>query len=175
MGRVGIREAARTEDVEADQHLDMRHRSELAGLDVSQDLLGRVVEEVVVVLDEVTANLLGAPGQRLQLLEGRGRRLLHDDVGAGIERVHRQPEVGGRRRGHVHHVGPRLLQHRAVVGEPGRDAVALGGSLRRGRREIADGGQLDARQGLQAGQMLPGDLPGPDKRCLHEPTSRIRR
>ena len=56
-----------------------------------------------------------------------------------------------------------------------RIAVPLGGGLRRGGREVADGGQLDARQGLEAGEVLPGDLPGSDQRCLHEPTSRIRR
>jgi hypothetical protein len=54
----------------------MRHRPELTGLDASQDLLG--------------GQLLGAPGQRLQLLEGRGGRLLHDDVGAGVKRAHGQ-------------------------------------------------------------------------------------
>ena len=34
---------------------------------------------------------------------------------------------------------------------------------------------FDARQGLQAREVLPGDLPGSDQRCLHERTSRIRR
>ncbi len=173
--RVGIGEAARAEDVEADEHLDMRHRPELAGLDASQNLLRGMVEDVVVVLDEMATGLLGAPDQRLQFLEGRGGRLLDDDVGAGVERVHGQPEVGGRGRGDVDHVGSGLLQHGPVVGEPGPDAVTLGGGLRRGGREVADGGQLDARQGLQAGEVLPGDLPGSDERCLHEPTSRIWR
>jgi hypothetical protein len=75
----------------------------------------------------------------------------------------------------VDRVASGLLQHGPVIGEPGLDAVTLGGSLRRGGREVADGGQLDAPQGLQAGEVLPGDLPGSDARCLHEPTSRIRR
>ena len=85
-GELGSAKPLRAEDVEADEHLDVRHRAELAGLDASQDLLGRAVEDVVVVLDEMAAGLLGAPDQRLQLLEGRGGRLLHDDVGAGVER-----------------------------------------------------------------------------------------
>ena len=173
--RVGIGEAARAEDVEADEHLDVCHRPEFAGLDAPQDLLRGMVEEVVVVLDEMAAGLLGAPDQRLQLLEGRGGRLLDDDVGAGGERVHGKPEVGGRGRGDVDYVGSGLLQHGPVVGEPSPDAVPLGGSLRRGGREVADGGQFDARQGLQAGEVLPGDLPGSDERCLHEAFSRIRR
>ena len=37
--RVGVGEAARAEDIEADQHLDMGHCPELAGLDASQNLL----------------------------------------------------------------------------------------------------------------------------------------
>ena len=123
----------------------------------------------------MAAGLLGAPDQRLQLLEGRGGRLLYDDVGAGVERVHGKPEMGGRGRGNVDHVGSGLLQHGPVIGEPGPDAVALGGSLRGGGREVADGGQFDARQGLQAGEVLPGDLPRSDQRYLHEHASRIRR
>jgi hypothetical protein len=79
--------------------------------DMSEDLLGGVVEHVVVVLDEVAAGLLSAPHQHLQLLEGRSGRLLHDDVGAGVQRIHGQPEVGGRGCGDVDHVGPGLLQH----------------------------------------------------------------
>jgi hypothetical protein len=43
---------------------------------------------------------------------------------------------------------------------------ALGGSIHRGAREIADGGQLDAWQNLQAGGMLRGDLPGRDEPML---------
>jgi hypothetical protein len=62
-----------------------------------------------------------------------------------------------------------------VVGEPGPDAVPLGGSLRRGGRAVADGGQRDARRGLQAAEVLPGNLPGSNQRCLHESTFRIRR
>ena len=168
VGRVGIGEAARTEDVEANEHLDVRHRPEFAGLDAPQDLLRGMVEEVVVVFDEMAAGLLGAPDQRLQLVEGRGGRLLDDDVGASVERVQGEPEMGGRWRGDVDHVGPDLFQHGPMVGEPGPDAVPLGGSLGGGGREVANGRQLDARQRLQAGQVLPGDLPGSDERCLHE-------
>ena len=69
--RVGIGEAVRAKDVEADEHLDVCHRPEFAGLDASQDLLRGTVEEVVVVLDEMAAGLLRAPDQRIQLLEGR--------------------------------------------------------------------------------------------------------
>jgi hypothetical protein len=75
----------------------------------------------------------------------------------------------------VDHVGSGLIQYRPVVGEPGADAVPLGGGLRRGGREVADGGQLNARQRLQTGEVLPRDLPGSDERRLHEPASRIRR
>ena len=114
------------------------------------------------VLDEVAANLLGAPDQCLQLLEGRCGGLLHYDVGAGVKRIHGEPEVGGRGRGDVDHVGPDLLQHGPVVGEPGLDPVPLGGGLRSGGREVADGGQLDARQGREAREVLPRDLPGSD-------------
>ena len=174
-GELGSAKPLGAEDVEADKHLDVCHRPELAGLDASQNLLRGMVEDVVVVLDEMATGLLGAPDQRLQFLEGRGGRLLDDDVGAGVERVHSQPEVGGRGRGDVDHVGSDLLQHGPVVGEPSPDAVPLRGSLRRGGREVADGGQFDARQGLQAGEVLPGDLPGSDERCLHEAFSRIRR
>ena len=117
-------------------------------LDASQDFLRCVVEDVVVVFDEMAADLLGAPDQSLQLLKGRGRWLLHDHVSTGIERVHRQREVRVRRRCDVDHVGPRFLQHDPMVGEPGLDAVSLGGSLRRGRRKIANGGQFHAWQSL---------------------------
>ena len=132
MRRVGIGEAARAKDIEANEHLDVRHRPELAGLDASQNLLRGMVEDVVVVLDEMATGLLGAPDQRLQFLEGGSGRLLDDDVGASVERVHGQPEVGGRGRGDVDYVGSGLLQHGPVVGEPRPDAVPLGGSLRRG-------------------------------------------
>ena len=173
--RVGIGETARAKDVETNEYLDMRHVTELAGPNASQDLLGAVVENVIVVLDEMAADLSGATDQRLQFLKGRGDRLLHDDVGASIERVHGEPEVRGRRGGDVDHVGSSLLQHGPVVGEPGSDAIPLGGSLGGRGRTVADGDEFDAGQGLQASQMLPGDLPGSDERCLHEPTSRIRR
>ena len=153
----------------------MCYRPELAGLDASQNLLRGTVEDVVVVLDEMAARLLGAPDQGLQLLEGGSGRLLDDDVGASVERVHSWREVGGRGRGDVDYVGPGFLQHDPMVGEPRPDAVPLGGSLRRGGREVANGGQFDARQGLQAGEVLLCDLSGPDKRCLHEAFSRIRR
>ena len=116
--RVGVGEAAGPEDIEADEHLDMGHRPELARLDAPENLLRRTVEEVVVILDEMAPWFLGAPNQRLQLLEGGRRRLFHDDVGPGVERVQRRAEVGGRRRGDVDDVGPRLLQHDPMVGEP---------------------------------------------------------
>ena len=161
-GELGSAKPLRPEDVEADEHLDMRHRAELAGLDAPQDLLRGVIKDVVVVLDEVAANLLRPPDQCLQLFEGRCGGLLHDDVGAGVKRIHGQPEVGGRGRGDVDHVGPDLLQHGPVVGEPGLDPVPLSGGLRGGGREVADSGQLDARQGLQTGEVLPRDLPGSD-------------
>ena len=56
MRRVGISEAARAEDVEADEHLDVRHGPELAGPNASQDFLRGMVEQVIVVLDQVTAD-----------------------------------------------------------------------------------------------------------------------
>ncbi len=87
MLRVGIRETTRPKDVETDEHLDVCHRSKLAGLDASQDLLRRLVKEVVVVLDKVTVGLLSTQGQGLQLFERRRGRLLHDDVSAGLERT----------------------------------------------------------------------------------------
>ncbi len=144
-------------------------------LDASQDFLRGLVEDVVVILDEMATRLLGASDQRLQFLEGGSGRLLDDDMGASVERVHSQPEVRGRRRGDVDDVRSGLLQHGPVVGEPGPDAVPLRGSLCRGGREVANRGQFDARQGLQAGEVLSGDLPGSDKRCSHEAFSRIRR
>ena len=88
MRRVGVGEAARAKDIEADEHLDVCHRPEFAGLDSSKNLLRGMVEDVVVVLDEMATGLLGAPDQRLQLLEGGSGRLLDDDVGASVERVH---------------------------------------------------------------------------------------
>ena len=106
--RVRIGEAARAEDVEANKHLDVCHRPEFAGLDAPQDLLRGMVEQVVVVLDEVAAGILGAADQRLQFLEGRGGRLLDDHMGAGVERVQSQPEMRGRRRGDVDDVGSDL-------------------------------------------------------------------
>src|ERR1700676_4716870 len=121
----------------------MAHCPELAGLDALHDLLRRAVKDVVVILDQVTAGLLRASSQSLELLEGRGYWLLVDDMGAGIERVHRQTEMGGRWRGDVDDIGAGLFQHGLVVGEPRSDAVPLGGSLRRGGREVADGRQLD--------------------------------
>jgi hypothetical protein len=160
--RVGIGEALRPEDVEADEHLDMRHRAELAGLDAPQDLLRAIIKDVVVVLNEVAANLLRPPDQCLQLFKGRCGGFLRDDVGAGIKRVHGEPEVGRRGCSDVDHVGPDLLQHGAVVGEPGLDPVPLSGGLRGGGREVADSGQLDARQGLDTRDVLPRDLPGSD-------------
>ena len=127
------------------------------------------------VLDEVAADILGTPDQRLQFLEGRGDRLLNDDMGASVERVQSQPEMRGRGRGDVDDVGSDLLQHGPVVGEPCRDAVSLSGSLRGGGGEVADGRQIDARQRLQAGEVLPSDLPSADERRFHEAFSRIRR
>src|ERR1700761_3624729 len=104
MRRVGIGEAARAEDVEADEYLNVYYCSELAGLDPLQNLLRGLVEEVIVVLDEMAASLPGALDQRLEFLEGRGGRLFDDHVGASVERVHNRPEMGGRRRGDVDHV-----------------------------------------------------------------------
>jgi len=43
---------------------------------------------------------------------------------------------------------------------------ALGGSIQHGAREIADGGQLDAWQDLEAGGMRRGELPGRDEPML---------
>ena len=74
----------------------MCHCPEFAGLDSSKNLLRGMVENVVVILKEMAASLLGAPDQRLQLLEGGSGRLLDDDVGASIERVYGWPEMGGR-------------------------------------------------------------------------------
>ena len=53
--------------------------------------------------------------------------------------------------------------------------MPLGGSLRRSGGEIADGRQFDGRQGLQTGEMLPGNLSGSDKRRLHEVLSKMLR
>ena len=170
--RVGVGEAAGAKDIEADEHLDVCHRPELTGLDSSKNLLRGMVEDVVVVLDEMATSLLGAPDQRIQLLEGGSGRLLDDDVGASVERVHGYPEVGGRGRGDVDYVGSGLLKHRPMVSEPRPDPVPLGGGLRRGGREVANGGQFDARQGFQAGEVLLRDLSGPDKRCFHAAFSR---
>src|SRR5262245_55745061 len=111
----------------------MRHRPKLPAMYATQDLLGGPVENVVVVFDKVAANLLSAPDQRLQLVVGRCRGLLHNDVRAGIERVHGQPEVGGRWRGDVDYSRPGLLQHGLVIGEPCADAESLSSSLRRRR------------------------------------------
>ncbi len=173
--RVRISEAVRTQDIEANEHLDMRHRSELAGLDAPQDFLGGAIEDVVVVFNQVAAGLLGALSQSLKLVEGRGRRLLNDHMGAGVEGVHRQPKVGGRGSRDMDDIGPDLLQHGQVAGEPRRDAIPLGDSLCRGGRKVADGRQLNAWQGLQAGEVLAGDLPRSNERRLQEPASRIRR
>src|SRR5690242_15667725 len=101
MRRVGIGEATRAEDVEADEHLDVYHCPEIAGLDASQNLLRSLVEGVVIVLNEVAAGLLGAPDQRLQFLESGGGRFLDDDMGASVERVHSQPEMRSRGCGDV--------------------------------------------------------------------------
>ena len=131
MRRVGIGKAAWAEDVEADEYLDVYYCPELADLDPPENLLRSLVEEVIVVLDEMAAGLPGALDQRLQFLDGGGGRLLYDHVGACVERVDGRPEVGGRGRGDVDHVGSDLLQHGPVVGEPGPNAVPLGGSLRR--------------------------------------------
>ena len=43
--------AARGEDIEANEHLDVRYRPELARLDALKDLTRGMVEDVVVVLD----------------------------------------------------------------------------------------------------------------------------
>ena len=55
MRRVWVGETGRAEDIEADQHLYMCYRPELAGLDASQDLLRSMVEYVIVILDEMAA------------------------------------------------------------------------------------------------------------------------
>src|SRR5208282_4012334 len=108
------------------------------GLDSSQNLLRSTVENVVVVLNEKAIRRPGAPHQRLQFLESGTGRLLDDDMGASVERVHSWSEVRGRGRGHVDYVGSGLIQHRSMVGEPRPDAVSLGGGLRRGGREVAN-------------------------------------
>lgn len=58
--RVGIRPAARSDDVEAKEHVNARHRLKLAGLNALQDFLIGMVEDVVVF--PVAASLLRRAG-----------------------------------------------------------------------------------------------------------------
>ena len=109
VGGVGVGERRPlAEDVETDQDLDVRHLAEVARLDQREDLPGRAVVEVIVILDQRSALRAGVADQRLELGEGDCRRLLEDDVGPGVERGHRQRVMRGRRRGDVDHVGPGL-------------------------------------------------------------------
>ena len=153
----------------------MHHRPELTGLDAAQDLLGSAIEDVVVILDEVPTGILRALRQCLEFTERRSDRLFHDDMGSSVESIHRQSEMRCRGRGDVDDVRLSLFQHLPVIGKPALDSIPLGGGLCRGRREVADGRHLDARQTLQAGEMLPGDLPCSDECYLHERTSSTRR
>ena len=119
MGGVGVGERRPlAEDVQADEDLDVRHLAELARVDQPEDLAGRAVVEVVVILDQRPPPASGVADQAVELVEGDRRRLLQDDVGPGVERGHGQRVVRGRRGGDVDHVGPDRLEHRPVVGVP---------------------------------------------------------
>jgi hypothetical protein len=167
MRSVGVGEAGRPEDVQAEADLDVHHGPQLAGLDAAEHLLRRPVEEVVVVLDQRQARLLRAARELLQLGESGGGRLLEDDVRPGLEGVHGQAEVGAGRGGDVHHRRTDLGQHRPVIGEPAGNAVPLRSALRHRGREVADPCHLHPGDALQTGQVLAGDLPRADENRLH--------
>ncbi len=167
MGCVGVGESARTEDVQADAHLDVDHAAELPALDAAEDLLWALIEEVIVVLHQRTPGLLGTADELLQLGQGGRRRLLDDDVGAGVERIHRQPEMRAGWGGDVDHRGTYLGEHRPVIRVPARDPVPLGRALGRGGCEIADRRHLHAGDALETAQVLPGNLSRADQGRLH--------
>ena len=176
VGRVGIGEAARAKDVEADEHLDVRHRPELAGLDASQDLLGRVVEEVIVVLDDVTAGLPARAATSVSSsskVEVAGFSTMTWAPASSESMASRKCEVGGvvtwTTSGRTFSSMARWSVNQARMPYRSAAASAVAGE----RSQMAASSTPGKR--LQAGQMLPGDLPGPDERCLHEPSSRIRR
>ena len=167
MRDVGVGESVRAENVEAEHRLDVDHRSEFPRVDAPADLTRRVVEQVVVVLDQRAPEFPGAAGQHVQFFQrGRGR-LLHDHVGAGLQRIEREMEVRSRRRGDVNNVRSDLTQHDAMVGKPAADPVPLSCAFRHRRGQVAEGDDLHTRQSLETRQVLARDLSRPDQCRSH--------
>ena len=108
----------------------------------------------------------GVPDQVVELLEGGGRRLLQDDVGPGVERVHRQGIVRGRRGGDVDHVGPDL--RRASPG--GRCTSRRRRSARRPTRPSPATGRRRPRARPRAAR---GGRPGAAGRCARRRSGRL--
>ncbi len=101
------------------RHADIHfaHVAQLALTDKPFDFLHRLIEAIVVILDDALSPRFSQRPKFEKLAMRRRNRLFDNDMSPGIQRIRHQAGVRARRRQYMYDIGPGLRQHLIRIGK----------------------------------------------------------